>query len=454
MRGSNGLSGLILVSSLGALVAGCSAIIDTDTSKLAAGSPQMGKCAHACDDGIPCTIDECGTDNVCHYRPSAEACDDGIGCTEDICDPMRGCSHKESDERCQFCAPGSTCNAKVGGCIGFTQQRNCDDKDPCTKDACSVAEMMCTSTDVDADADGFAAVSVNGTDCGGDDCDDSQAGVNPKAIEACNGRDDNCDGRVDEDCQDTPDTCESAVTLMFKGETGMIEGSFAQVQPNFDVSCGSNNMPDAVYHLALGGSPVDIVLESMQDSAEVVLAAGASCGDAGFQLGCAEPLSSGTTRLAFHRYQKPELFILVDAKNKNESKNYRIKVSVTAVAGDTCLPTAFDYSNCGTLVGVMPEGQGQLQGSCQGGLFPRQASESVVRMTPTAKVTVRATSSEFSPTLYAREGCGPFSSDAVCNAPQGGNGEAKIDLDPSRGAMFVVVDGAQPGQSFTLTCSD
>jgi len=41
----------------------------------------------------------------------------------------------------------------------------------------------------DSDGDGFA---------GSDDCDDNNAAVNPKADEACDGLDNNCDGRVDE----------------------------------------------------------------------------------------------------------------------------------------------------------------------------------------------------------------------------------------------------------------
>lgn len=46
----------------------------------------------------------------------------------------------------------------------------------------------------DVDRDGEQADS-----CGGDDCDDDDPTVNPEAAEACNEKDDNCDGNVDED---------------------------------------------------------------------------------------------------------------------------------------------------------------------------------------------------------------------------------------------------------------
>jgi hypothetical protein len=46
----------------------------------------------------------------------------------------------------------------------------------------------------DQDGDGY-----DGTDWGGDDCDDRTAFVHPGAREACNGEDDDCDGDVDED---------------------------------------------------------------------------------------------------------------------------------------------------------------------------------------------------------------------------------------------------------------
>jgi hypothetical protein len=56
---------------------------------------------------------------------------------------------------------------------------------------------------VDKDGDGFCDERAYNTDSsgsrhGGDDCDDDNAGVHPGEQETCNGRDDDCDGLIDE----------------------------------------------------------------------------------------------------------------------------------------------------------------------------------------------------------------------------------------------------------------
>jgi len=58
--------------------------------------------------------------------------------------------------------------------------------------ACRAPEV--TPAAVDLDHDGYAAVAD-----GGPDCDDSNDQIFPSAIEVCNGKDDDCDGLVDED---------------------------------------------------------------------------------------------------------------------------------------------------------------------------------------------------------------------------------------------------------------
>ena len=99
---------------------------------------------------------------------------------------------------------------------------DCDDSDAAVSpdgveqcngydDDCDGAVDEASSSDAatwyaDADSDGYGSASYTAAACAqpagyvGDatDCDDSDAGVNPAATEACNGYDDDCDGDVDE----------------------------------------------------------------------------------------------------------------------------------------------------------------------------------------------------------------------------------------------------------------
>lgn len=98
--------------------------------------------------------------------------------TDDQCDDGQYCNGLES------CAAGH-CHAG--------DPPDCDDDDDCTDDRCSESANECRNTLRDDDRDGEGAEA-----CGGDDCDDSDPEVFPRALERCNGQDDNCNVRVDE----------------------------------------------------------------------------------------------------------------------------------------------------------------------------------------------------------------------------------------------------------------
>ena len=80
---------------------------------------------------------------------------------------------------------------------------------------CDGEDMSCAC---DVDRDGHAAPS-----CGGDDCDDDNPDVHPRALELCNDRDDDCDGETDEGldadsdgykiCGDEPDCDDEDETI-------------------------------------------------------------------------------------------------------------------------------------------------------------------------------------------------------------------------------------------------
>jgi hypothetical protein len=273
--------------------------------------------------------------------------------------------------------------------------------------------------------------------------------------------DDDCDGQIDNGCVASPDTCAAPLEVALNAQrTAVIEGSFGGLKSDFDVSCGGQGTPDAVYVLDLGADAVDVTIETDATSAPLVIAAGPSCDATGFALGCAQPLQTGRTRLVLHNYQPQssgsQLFLLIDAQNKQETGNYRISVEVQQPAVDGCLPTAFDFSECGTLVGFLSSSQGQLAGSCSG-LLGRLAREAVMRMVgqQDGSLKISASSQDFAPTLYALKGCtgGGAGTEYGCQAA--GFGESKVSLVLDLGsheAMVVVDGGSSPGQSYTLVC--
>jgi hypothetical protein len=125
------------------------------------------------------------------------ACKDGQGrCTEGICFPKSCSSHADCDD-------GNPCNGtercSAGTCIPGTRLE-CDDGSPCTEDVCRPDGGGCRSFLIDRDLDGHAPSALGAC---GQDCNDRHAGVGPSASEVCDGRDNDCDGRVDEGQQST-----------------------------------------------------------------------------------------------------------------------------------------------------------------------------------------------------------------------------------------------------------
>lgn len=451
-----------------AAVCACTALIDVDPALLdppETGVPQpIDKDCERCDDGIACTVDEC-TPQGCVHRPEPARCNDGVSCTEDICDPVRDCQHVERNDRCEFCAPGSVCRADVGGCVGVRTVRDCNDGDPCTRDFCDVESASCVSEPMDDDEDGFPAAQVMGKACGGNDCDDQNASVYPGAPEICDGIDNSCSGKIDDACMAIPNDCNSAfaVTLSPDG-SATIEGTFEPLSNAAGVRCGASGTPDAIYRIPVQGL-VDVTLDSEGSEEAVVLAAAPSC-DAAFDFACADVMRSGRSRLSLHRYDASqygsELFLLVDAKRPEARGRYRVNIRVTPAVEDSCGPSVFDFTGCGTLVGFMEEhfggGWGRMSGSCQRGFLGGVAPDAVVRLRAGHDATrfdVTASSEVFPPTLYARSQCVGSAAELVCAAPEpfATRGEVTITLALRAGQeVFLVVDDGINGGRYTLTC--
>ncbi len=115
-----------------------------------------------CNDANPCTDDSCDPASGCVYAQTSKSCDDGnacttadvctagtcIGgaapdcvdtnlCTDDGCDPNKGCVHLNNTVPCDdksVCTVGDVCS---NGSCKSGPPLDCDDKNPCTGDACS-----------------------------------------------------------------------------------------------------------------------------------------------------------------------------------------------------------------------------------------------------------------------------------------------------------------------------
>jgi len=161
-----------------------------------------GDCAGTaitCDDGNPCTDDSCDTQSGCVFTPNTVSCDDGNACTADD-----RCADGECSGYAIVCDDDNVCTDDScdteTGCIFTPNTNNCDDGDTCTmNDICSGGS--CGGEPLDADDDGHVPEA-----CGGDDCDDSNATVNPGIFEGpfgeelcSDGLDNDCDGLTDED---------------------------------------------------------------------------------------------------------------------------------------------------------------------------------------------------------------------------------------------------------------
>jgi hypothetical protein len=153
---------------------------------------------------------------------SPVGCDDGVVCTEDTMGSS-GCLHRPLHAQCPV---GDYCDLTVG----CTSGAPCEDADDCVEpDACVIAECegatrTCTYEWLDGDGDGYVPEV-----CGGDDCNDASNDVFPGNPDVCNGRDDDCDGPVDNGPSCGAD--ENGVTL------ACVEGICTC--PNAYLTCGS-----------------------------------------------------------------------------------------------------------------------------------------------------------------------------------------------------------------------
>lgn len=103
-----------------------------------------------------------------------------------------------------FCRPESDVSERL---VCVVEEIVCDDGDACSVDSCDPASGRCLHDQpTDADGDGFIGTAPRGapTGCGGDDCDDKNPLIHPNAAEHCDGRDEDCNGVIDDGARYAP----------------------------------------------------------------------------------------------------------------------------------------------------------------------------------------------------------------------------------------------------------
>jgi hypothetical protein len=192
--------------------------------------------AAECDDGDPCTTDECDRwAGECVHQSacctSAADCDDGQVCTQDVCEsgackhaPLQGCCATNADCDDGDACTEDTCNAttracdhrRLPGCC--TADAQCDDGDPCTRDAC--LGLQCSHDPV-AGCCEAAADCDDGDPCTTDGCDTARHECTHADVAGC------CHAAAE--CSDgntcTTDTCSSAHQCAHAPVTGCCNAS-------------------------------------------------------------------------------------------------------------------------------------------------------------------------------------------------------------------------------------
>ncbi|HEY3500875.1 MAG TPA: putative metal-binding motif-containing protein [Polyangiaceae bacterium] len=145
-------------------------------------------------------VSACGRTGVWQLLPDGD--DGGKG--------GRGGSGGKSEPECSVdadcpvidaCAP-PVCVMSRRGARCETRPIDCDDGNACTLDRCNPDVGVCEhAAPEDLDGDGYVGTAPAGApaSCGGADCDDEDSSVHPGAADVCNGKDDDCDGAVDDE---------------------------------------------------------------------------------------------------------------------------------------------------------------------------------------------------------------------------------------------------------------
>lgn len=325
-----------------------------------AGDPTLGgPCADdsQCADDFPCTTDRCDQElQRCRHVPDDGACSDEVYCNGDeVCDPKLGC--------------------RSGPPV------SCADSDPCTIDTCVEKTRTCSRAPRDADGDGDPVWNCEG----GGDCDDTDPTVNSDAEEVCkNGKDDNCDGTIDESECVTPahDVCSQALTIDASGFTTLSLAATALDYPTQCAPAGgdatSDDAPvvlgDVVVALKVpDGDPQDVDLVVRGNGSRVSLATTSDKCDQPVTVTCS-PSFDDVSRLRLYALAPGVYPLYVAGKVGAEvSLSVTFSAASSAPANETC-GTALPIEPGVSQTAVLAQSSADLSSVCD----PEASSDELI----------------------------------------------------------------------------
>ncbi len=238
-------------------------------------------------------------------------CDDGVACTADACDPaLLRCRNTPDDSLCDdhvYCNGRERCVLAHGCSAGPVE--TCQDGTACTIDTCVESTKSCAHEPRDLDRDGD-----EDDHCApGKDCDDTNPAVASTHQEVCgNGKDDDCNGKVDETPCTTPqyDTCATGDAISAAGTYVL---STVGTKADYPATCGVTTPSAAHDVVALvtipPGGNADLDLWATAPNAEVAVAIFGTCGQPASEIGCGA--GGGTTTRARARDLAPGTYAVV-----------------------------------------------------------------------------------------------------------------------------------------------
>jgi hypothetical protein len=218
-------------------------------------------------------------------------CSDGIACTFDRCDKtLSRCRNTPDDTQCAdstYCNGKERCVPRLGCRAG--EPVTCQDGDSCTVDSCIEESKSCERVFRDVDGDGEADDHC----VGGKDCDDLDPGIGSQRAEICgNGKDDNCNRRVDETPCSSPqdDTCATARTVT---APVLVQLTTVATKRDFSPTCSVGSPAasrDVVVKIVVPGNvgdpPKDLEVFATSLSGDTAVSLLSACVASGSELGC------------------------------------------------------------------------------------------------------------------------------------------------------------------------